>query len=342
MMQQFNVAVLLLTDNCAGVFGATVDSIRLQTFDPERIKIVAVDNCSEDGTYELLLESAIKTNLAVYRLRKQVFPTRLLRAALLYLRFTDYKYLLILNPGDILDPRFISRCVEVMETHSKPFRSVLLCEANVIDERGKRCSQPPLYTDSCILARREHYNEFFVNGPAHRIQAFYLTRSIPLMLPELPFCTDHTDWFSKALYAFNSECLYLKEPLATVRVSPPKCRVYQLMLRSYLVNRLDLVRGTVYSSVKMNYLDRLDVSGKINENLAMYALRHAREALAAGDTETAEKILLYAEMVYDEITKSRYYDNLVSFLRSESGSVLPEPLDNETMTVRPPEKAIII
>ena len=342
MNNYYNVVVLLLTDNCADALDRSIDSVLNQSFDAKRIKIVAVDNHSTDGTYEKLLKYACSTGISVYRLKKKSFPTRLLRSALSYLTYTDHKYITVLCPGDILYENYITRCAEVMDEYCTPDRRLLICEADIAVEKDIIDSQTPIYTSNCILLKREHYKEFFINGVGHKVQVFFLNNTIPTMLPELPSCVDYTDWFSKAMYSFGNECIYLQDILACTKTFNCQNKIYDLILRLYTVTRLDLIRGTVFSDISLSYLDSHDVAGKINNNLSLLALKYASEAVDDGDMSLAERILLFAEMVDEEVTGTENYCMVKKSIASGCRNQFSYTIDISENSVSPPEGAIII
>lgn len=306
-MPFFNVVILIFTRNCVDSIRRTLDSCLTQTFDSRRIKIVVVDNNSTDGTYEKVLEYVSTTSVAVYRLCEQRFATRLLRAADRILEFVEYKYIAVLSPGDIIYPNYVERCTAVMEQHATLERGLLISETDVIDPSGIIARQLPIYTESGVLMKRIHYTEFFTTGVGRKIQCFAIKRIFPKVLPDIPFCVEYADWFMKAIYAMNMECIYMKDALSATATIERTDMLNQMMLRLFLVKRMSLIRGTIFAEDTSSVCDDEDTQRRISENLAALALEYACQALVRKEFKVVKDLLLYAEMVFGEIVGSELY-----------------------------------
>jgi len=342
LKDEFNVIVLILTDNCADRIDRSIQSVLSQSFEPRRLKIVAIDNCSSDGTYEKLIEHLRRDDIALYRLPQRDLPTRVLRTALYVLEPVAYRYITVLDPGDQLYPDYIEICTTTMEQHPSIDRTILLCEIDTVDQTGKVFPPAPAFTDSCILMKREHYTQFFMHGIGHKIQCFYSVDAIPLRLPELPFCVDHSDWFKKAHYCFSSECIYIKSPLARRAPSRYDDPLYELILRLHLVKRLELIQNAVFVDDVYEVFHRLNRPEITYGNLARLALRFALVALDRTDRETARRILLFAEMVDSEIPGTDLYAALDRSIQHGGAPPVLEDFVEPQNSVAPPDGAIII
>lgn len=338
----YDVVVLLLTHYCLPVLPRTIESVMAQSFDGRRIRLVAVDNNSSDGTYEALLKHAGDSPLAVYRINETLPPPRLLRKALMFLDFIEYRYITILTPGDTLYPDYLEKCCALMDRYADSEDKLLLCETDLRLNGKGIVRQAPVFSNDCILMKREHYTQFFLHGTGHKVQALYHKKAMLRVLPDLVFCTDYTDWFKKAIYAFSAECVYVREPLACT--SPAGCEdlLQDLILRLFLVKRAELVLGAVYATDSFKYLDKGTTDGRIYENLARFALAYASDALANAQTRTAEDILTFAEMIHDDITKTEYYAALKSSVDLGMPLQSPERFVMAEKTAAPPRGARII
>jgi hypothetical protein len=313
----FNIAILLLTDNCVDKIDKSLESIRSQNFDSKRIKIVFVDNASLDGTYEKLIEYTRTMDLAIYRIREKCLRTRLLQEALSFLDFTDYKYITLLEPGDVLFPDFIKSCTSVMERHATHVRRVLITETERIDASGHSIQQRPLFSESCMLQKRLHYPYLMAHGTDHKVQCFFSKGTIPMVLTELPFFIDHRDLFKTAAFSFSNEWIYLKDVLSRLSVSNCEDPAKDLMLKLYLSIRLDLINGTVFADMPKGEDNNLPSQTMINECLANLALKYAAQAYDKNDHDSAKKLMLFSELVDETILKHKAYQILAQKQKSE-------------------------
>jgi glycosyltransferase involved in cell wall biosynthesis len=326
----YDVVVLIITHNSSDTVDASIQSIFDQSFDRNRLKIIVVDNCSTDGTYEKLIRYAKEFGISVYRLGKKCLPTRSIRAALSLISYIEYRCITILSAGDKLYPDYIAKCTAVMDEHAGIDTGVILCETDLLDDLGNISNQIPIFSDSCILMKREHYTQFFTCGVGHKVQSFYNKGIIRKSL---------TDWFKKAIFSFTTECVYIKETLACTSVTKYDDKLDDLVLRLYLVKRLEIIRGMAYPDESHGCSNPQET---IDENLSFLALQYASDALVDEDIKTAGKILLFAEMVNPDIIHSDLYTIIA---RSIKHGKLIEPVDSHRVTeksVPPPAGAIII
>lgn len=335
MKDTYNVAVLIFSENCFSKVHKSIQSALAQDFDPRRIKIAVVDNASTDDSYERLLGLAASNPIAVYRMRKTYLPAQLLRRSLRILKYFDWRYMTILNPGDVIYPDYVATCSRVMDTNPDFDRKALFCEAHVIGAGGEVVAQKPVFADNCILRKREHYTQFFMHGTGHKIQAFFAEKAFSRHLSDLVFCADYSDWFYKAMLAFNTDCIYLQKVLAGIALREDTDLLEDLVLRLYLVKRLDLIRGTVFADMAYGCLDEVPSEQVISQNLSKLALHHAGQALCSGASETAQKILLFAEMVNEQIVDTPLFAQLEQSLR-DGGDVGDPGLFRITEKTVPP------
>ncbi len=318
----YDIIVLLLTDNSSQIIDRSIQSILNQTFRRERVKIVVVDNHSTDGTYEKLIEYVKSNNISIYRLDKKYLKTRLMLQANQLLRFTQHKYLTILSPGDMLYPNFLEKCASLLDDDSHTDTRVILCHVDLMDNDGRIFNQPPIFEKDRILEKKKHFVEVLNCGLGHKVQCFYRCGMMPVDLFELPHFVDFTDCFMKAWYLMSYQCMHLKENLACVSNRKYSDKIDDLALRLYFITRLKVFRETV-NNEGTAFLDGL-YSEEISINLSKYALRYASEALADGDTGTANKILLFAEMIFEDIIHTEYYSELKKNIESRRADKTPD------------------
>lgn len=337
----YDVVVLLFTRNCREALPRTIESVLGQTFDKNRIRLVAVDNNSTDGTYESLLAYAQNTSISVYRLSETQLPTRLLRKTTATLDFAEWKYITIVNPGDTIYPNFIEKCSELMDRFTDSGNRFLICETDLL-KNGVVMKQNPIFSSSCILMKREHYPHFFLHGMGHKVQCFFSRKAIPESLPELPFCVDYTDFFKKAVYSFTAECIYVRDALACTSPAPCEDMLKDLILRLFLVKRSEHSIAALFAGKSFKYLDLEGTRSQVHENLARLALQYASQALEDGQVKAAEDILIFAEMVHDDITRTDLFSALKAAVAGNTLHIPERRMAAAENTVAPPDGAQMI
>jgi glycosyltransferase involved in cell wall biosynthesis len=340
--ERYDVVVLFFTYNCKDAIDRSIQSVLDQTFEKSRIKIVTIDNHSDDGTYEKLIEYAKEDSISVYRLRASRTPTRLLLSAFSFLEYVDYKYLLILGAGDELYPNCIEKYSAIMDEYSDMDRRILICETDIKDDQGHISKQVPVFTDNCILLKREHYSEFLTRGVGHKVQCFYCRGVLSSIFPELPFIVDYNDWFKKALFSFKMGCIYIRDSLSCTLAARYEDDLYDLILRLNLVIRLELTRSSMYSEEHYKYFDEMNSRKVINQALSSLALQYALDAQRRLDPAAANKILLFAEMIHEDVKETGLYSMLKNLIECDN---IPESYAKyKTLeeSVSPPEGSMII
>jgi glycosyltransferase involved in cell wall biosynthesis len=339
----YNVIVIIPAYNCVNTIDRSIKSVLKQSFDAKRIRIIAVDNHSVDGTYEKLIGYAGEADISVYRFGEPRLPTRLLNAACAYLSYVKYKYFTFLPAGDELYPDYIEVCADVMDKYAGLDSKILLCETDLKDKLGKASRQKTIYTESCIFKMREHYKQFLINGTGHRVQCFHSSGSMPTgIFSNLPFLVDYTDWYKKALMAYDMGCIYLKRSLACVSASDYDDKLQDLVIRMYLLKKLEMTTCIMQSNINYEYLAELSSNRGIYRKLSRLALQYASDSVREGELKTANDILLFAEMVDEEIIGTPFYAMLKKSIASERLVEPPGKYRMKERSVRPPEGAIII
>lgn len=337
----FDVIVLLLTDNCIDIIDRSIQSVLNQSFNPEQIKIVVVDNNSKDGTYEKLINYVKSDNISVYRLAKKYLKTRLMFQANILLQYTLHKYITILNPGDILYPEYIEKCTSILEDSSYLNAKVLFTEVDFHDANGKVSNQVPLFDKSCVLEMKKHFMELFTNGLGHKVQCFYHHGTIANVLVELPHIVDFTDCFKKAIFLLNSDCIYIKNNLACISKTKYVDKIDDLAFRLYFITRLKIYRDT-FCNEGTDHLEALNSKEEIYKNLSQLALQYAYESVLENDIPTANNALLFSEMAYEKILFSEFYLTIKNALTN--GIHIDSLKKNEILkkSVKTPKNATII
>lgn len=302
----YNIVVLIFTENNVDDIDRCIKSVLNQTFDSKRIHIVVVDNFSTDGTYEKVLQYVESNKLSAYRLDKKYLKTRTMLKATRLLRHTPYKYITILNPTDTLSPECIEKCSRMFDESTNPNVRMLFCETNLVSSNGVAIEKETLFEENNILEKNKNFIDLLLNGMGNKIQCFFQNGAINYELVELPHFVDFTDCFKKSYFLIDGDILYLKEKLATVVKTKYEDPIDDLMYRLYFLTRLKISRENIKTE-DTEFLEPLNSNSKINESLAMLALDYASETILDKDFSLTNKILLFAEMVNEDIITNELY-----------------------------------
>lgn len=320
MNKNYYVFVFIPTDNCVDKISLTIESVLKQTFNHNRLRIVAVDNCSNDGTYEKLLQYAQKNNkmMAVYRLPEKTKPARIWKKTaeiVEYISKIDYSTILL--PGNILYPEYIERCTNLFHTMKNFEGDILISEADLIDKNGNKYYQEDIYTDSCII-KGEVDSQFLTTGIGHRIQPFYREFSIsantPLFLAAQ--LSDYNDW-TRIFYSRKKEFIYINEKLACLQDKHYENPITDLM------NRYELLKSLFYQQEQNDIIyEEQDFVQKEDrelsyENLSILALKYAITQIKEEKFDIANKCLLLSEIVYEDINKNPIYNDIENVINTK-------------------------
>jgi len=180
MNKNYYVTVIIPTFNCVNEITSTIESVFNQTFNRERLKIVVIDNCSTDGTYEKVLEF-VKENIeqiSIFRLSEAMKWTRVHKKLSECLKYSNISYSTVLMPGDILYPDCVEKCITLFTTMKNFEGNMLIFEVDLIDKSGNKKFQNPIFKENWILKEKTHDYQFVTTGIGHKIQAFY--RGLPI------------------------------------------------------------------------------------------------------------------------------------------------------------------
>ena len=107
-MEKELVSILIPVYNRVNLVGETIDSALCQTY--KNIEIIIVDNCSTDGTWELLQNYALKDKrISIFKNEKNIGPVRNWKCCI---DKAKGKYAKILFSDDLIS----NNCIEVMVT----------------------------------------------------------------------------------------------------------------------------------------------------------------------------------------------------------------------------------
>jgi GT2 family glycosyltransferase len=178
-MSQIDVTVSIVTYNSKNVLENCIGSI-IKTTKDMRIKIIVVDNCSEDGSAELikshfpgviLIEN--RENVGFGKAHNQSF------------RLSRGKYFLVLNPDTIIFPNTINKIVEFMNTHNHA--GVAGCKIFWDDEKNFMFPDLRIHNLKTSIIQFTPFCSFFPNS---LISKWYWKTAYPLWDTKIPIEVD--------------------------------------------------------------------------------------------------------------------------------------------------------
>jgi len=110
-LEQELVSILIPVYNRVNLVGETIESAINQTY--KNIEIVICDNCSIDGTWEILQQYTRKDKrIRIFRNRENIGPVR---NWLKCLELASGQFIKILWSDDLIEPSFISECISFID-----------------------------------------------------------------------------------------------------------------------------------------------------------------------------------------------------------------------------------
>lgn len=122
------VSIIIPVCNRVTIVGETIESAINQTY--KNIEIIIGDNCSTDGTWELLQNYAIKDNrIRIFRNDENVGPVRNWQKCL---ENASGQFIKILWSDDLIEPSFITECISFIDENT----AFVITGIKLIDESG--------------------------------------------------------------------------------------------------------------------------------------------------------------------------------------------------------------
>ena len=174
-MSQIEVTVSIVTYNSKNVLENCIASI-IETTKDMRIEIIVVDNCSEDGSAEL-----VKTHFPYVRLIENIENVGFGKAHNQSFRISKGKYFLILNPDTIVFPNAIKKMVEFMDSHEH----VGVAGCKIYWDDGKNFMFPDLRIHNLKMGIF-HFTPFYRYFPNSLISKRYRETAYTLWDTQIP------------------------------------------------------------------------------------------------------------------------------------------------------------
>lgn len=211
------VSIMIPTHNDAATLERCLRSVLEQDYD--NLLVAALDNQSEDGTYDLLVdfEKQYRDRLYIGR----TF-TRLSRLALQdrcgglvnpRTMFSQY-----LSATDLLAPNHVSRCLELFESNQNA--GCVLTHADIIHPSGTVCPAPHYQAADVVIPGAVQMESFMADGMNLNAIGLYRTEVYALSRKEGFVFNRFPNWLALVMASSISDLGYIHDPLAFRGDSP--------------------------------------------------------------------------------------------------------------------------
>ena len=302
MISDFRVDVLIPVNNNAKLVSSTLESVKKQTFDKDKLRITIVDNHSGEGVYKDLLKYAAH-GIGVYQLKNKVTSKEfVIEACSFYKILGGRDGFIVLQPGDTIEPECIQKCVDEYFNNIQNRPSLIVFETKIQDESEEVKEQEPLFLQQRMISGKDTWEHCGTRGNDHKVMCFFMggiNSDNRMVLGRGLY--DYTNWMKKS-YWFYGNILYLPESMACINEA------------NYVETLDDLLELYAQSigyirtfPVLMN--EELDdnIKDKHYKNLALNALSGCRKSISMNQYKVAEKFLLMSEVIYPDIVNKEEY-----------------------------------
>jgi hypothetical protein len=216
-MEKPIVTIMIPTYNHQGTLGRCLQSAVDQDY--ENVRIAAMDNKSDDGSYDVILDFE-------KRYRDRVYTGRLFSQVSQWdhwgrcfsITNPRTRYIYHLQPTHVLAPSFISRAIERFESNEN--LGCVLVQADVLHPTGQATDAPPLFPEGCTIPGDVMMESLMRSGldipaePVYRRETYLLAHHEGLIFNRFP------RWLPLLMASSISDFGYIREPLA--RQGDPK------------------------------------------------------------------------------------------------------------------------
>lgn len=340
MFKTYCIYIIIPVYNQVGLIDDTMNSILAQTYPRREQRVLFVDNCSCDGSYEKILQyvKEYPQLVSVYRMARPTKPARLLKQAIAYLRFSTVHFSMFLNPGDVIYPDFMKKVIELM--HFRNEVTVVYTNVDIKKTDGEVQKQRAVFTDSCIIDKEYDYSFFFSAGTGAKVQAIYrrMVTTAAERLVDLEKRTDIHDWLSAA-FPNSGKVGYMTESLGCICETPKRDVLFELMTKEYSLKSQFYMTETSANYIEQNKKDVSDMRAAyrcLAKNGLLYAMEEGRK----GNLDLAEKCLIFSEMTDLNVVEETAYQRLQDALQGKCSFEEVEEL-LKTDSVKPPRHSFI-
>jgi glycosyltransferase involved in cell wall biosynthesis len=210
-MEKPLVSIMIPTHNDSNTLARCLQSVLEQDY--ENMMVVALDNQSSDGSYDILTDFEKR-----YRDRLYIGRTfSCLSQVALQDRCGD-----LINPRtmvkqylpatDVLAPTYVSRCVDLLESNKK--MGCVLTHADAIQPNGSIRPVPRHRSSDCVISGESQMEFFMANGLELNLVALYRTEIFALSRQEGFIFNRHSAWLALVMASSISDLGYIHDSLA--------------------------------------------------------------------------------------------------------------------------------
>lgn len=327
MFKTYLFYFIIPVNNDVDAIDKTMEGILNQTYPRDELRVLFIDNCSTDGSYNKVL-GYIKDYpklVSVYRMDQPTTMARLIKQASQYLRFSMVHFSIYLNPGDLVYPQFIENVIPIFHTNHEIW--YVFSNADILLPDDTLHHQKPVFTDNCVFDKLVNYDLFFKAGiGAKVITVFRGNIKTDERLVDTEKRTDFHDWLSFS-YPNKDKAAYLVESLGTVVMQKDDDTIFSLMTKAYSLKSQFYLTETSSGENERKLID-VDDMKVAYYSLAKNAVYLAKYNYIMGKEEEAQRCLLFAEMMCSDIIEDESYLQVkdISKVSKESReiSIFPE------------------
>lgn len=285
------INILIPVNNQLQGLRNTLLSIKTQDMPQENIFTTIVDFGSIDGSYEEALSHTYHTGVykvaPVWRHKSLEVPAAAFWKEVH--REGSYTYDMILTPGDILYPQFLSRCTELMIAYISKGPSILICETDIFLRNGQKMHQQPLYDEITMIDGKKPLTDFISKGFLHSIICFggsVINKSC------------HQWWQNMIMIGIDKNILYVPETLACIQEPEYEDELGEILFQWGNTINISRCQQSFYSRMLGEEIVTLGESV-----ISLFSLWRAYKLLKKERYKDMEDCLLIAEVIDPKIRR---------------------------------------
>ncbi len=314
-MVRINILIPVL-NNKQGLM-RSLESIESQDFIHEDIFTIIVDFGSVDGSYEEALKHAPR--MGVYRL--DAWRTKSQRAV--SSRFWqevcpsgNYTFKVVMTPGDVLYPYFLTSCSELWLENIDSNPCLLVCEADIQTKNGGIRRQTPLYETPRVIDGKKEPIEYLKKGMLHSVYGFGGELSVSrYQMSEL--LNERFWWNNLLLMGVDHNVLYTPERLVCVPERQYTDELWEIVGRWENVINISRRYQSFYGK---DLYKGFEETGR--KSVAFYALWRTFLLEKRGMDEEAGNCFLMSEVIEPEVRKLPIYGWLEEWLECKNPCIM--------------------
>ena len=310
LMERPLVSILCYNYNYGRYLRQCLKSVFSQTYG--NIELCFSDNASTDDSWNIALEFAKKYPHKMYltRNRKNFGSDDNFANCQ---RVRGGKYYVALCSDDVLEPEFVTHCVDALEAH--PNTGLAIVNRTIIDEHSRRTEEPPFYNKSCIIPGEAQAAVYMMAGINPSISQIMYRESITHKRVVVGgLAARH---YGTRILDFNIsidfDIAYIKDNLLLHRIhsqsdTSQADKSLMTVIGIYVLNHQFAEIASARNLT--NVTDRLSPS---LEKLAHLAVRYSVRSLLGKDEKTAQKYFCLAMAIHLPISDDPVWKKLQDY-----------------------------